>query len=543
MPTSITMETIHDDIQRLGIKTIELQYIDPMGGVHSNILNAMKLKKIAEDNYVLVPNDIEATLDGSSIPGFQNIDRTGLQIVPGPKPRIYIDPTHPTRLVIMGNTQEPNGPLYPKDPRNQAILAEEWLHKQAELGLRAMRVGPEFEFFVFPKGVDPLSLDADNAAYHCSAADNPNQDFMEEYMFALQEAGVDSRFFHPEVASYQEEIGVNCETLLRAADNVIIQREILKKLAKKHSVTVSWEPKLLDAYRETIKQKGKSAPINGSGLHTNLSFDTEAGGNAFVKYDSEGKPLTNELSDMALLCIAGILKHANSLQAFFNPSTISGARLGMGESPKFIVAGHDNRSALIRIVTIPVGQEFKTRIEVRAPDSMTCPYTWFVAAQMAMVDAMRRGMSMPRESWTFSQLEPQIIDTNFYQMSEDRREELSIPQLHTGEDILTKSIDSLFADNDYLLAKDGPFGENFEFVLLPYCETLRKEDADRELRRDAKNEDWIRANSVTPSGTGKAANHILSRTRHVFYKPAQVAVAEETLDNRLDSDPLVMGHK
>ena len=62
MPVSITMKTIHHDIQRLGIKTIELQYIDPVGGVHSNILNAMKLRQDAEGNYILVPNDIEATL-------------------------------------------------------------------------------------------------------------------------------------------------------------------------------------------------------------------------------------------------------------------------------------------------------------------------------------------------------------------------------------------------------------------------------------------------------------------------------------------------
>jgi glutamine synthetase len=501
MFTSITMETIHDDILRLGIKTIELQYLDPVGGVHCNILNATKLKKDAHGSYILVPNDIEATLDGSSIPGFQNIDKTGLEIVPGPQPRIYLDPTNPTRLVVMGNTKEPNGPLYPKDPRNQAILAEQWLSEQTDLGLKAMRVGPEFEFFVFPVGVDPLALQADNAAYHCSAADNPSQDFMEEYMLALQDAGVDSRFFHSEVATHQQEIGVNCETLLRAADNVIIQREILKKLAKKHGVTVSWEPKLLDAYRETIKQTGKPDPINGSGLHTNLSFDTDMGANAFVKYDAYGRPLTNELSDKALLCIAGVLKHANSLQAFFNPSTISGARLGMGESPKFIVAGHDNRSALIRIVTVPVGQEFKTRIEVRAPDSMTCPHTWFSAVQMAMVDAMRQGMSMPREAWVLHHLEPQIIDTNFYKMSEARRLELSIPELHIGLSILRESLSSLAGDHHYLLARNSPFGESFDAVLAPYCKTVQKEDIAREQRRDAKNAAWISAHSASPQAT------------------------------------------
>jgi glutamine synthetase len=452
------------------------------------ILNAKKLK-IEDGEYRLVPNDISGTLDGSSIPGFQNIDRTGLEIVPGPNPRIYVDPTEPTRLVVMGNTKEPNGPLYAKDPRNQAIIAENWLldadSEQASLGLKSLRVGPEFEFFVFPKGVDPFDLHADNTNYHCSAASNPSQSFMEEYMLALQAAGVDSRFFHAEVASYQQEIGINCDTLLRSADNVIIQREILKKLAKKHDVVVSWEPKLLDAYGETIKKMGGKDPINGSGLHTNISFDTVDGKNAFVTYDEEGQPVANELSDNAMLCIAGLLKHANGLQAIFNPSTISGARLGMGESPKFIVAGHDNRSALIRIVTVPKGEEFKTRIELRASDSMTCPHTWFAAAQMAMVDAMVKGRVMPQEVRAQNGLVPKIIDTNFYQMTSEERDALKIRELHVGKDILVRGLKSLRNDYDYLLSPKGPFGEEFGVVLEPYSVTILEQDTRREAHRAA----------------------------------------------------------
>lgn len=506
----INMDTIHDDIKELGIKTIELQYLDPTGDVHSLILNATKLK-LEDGQYTFVPNELSGTLDGSSIPGFQNIDRTGLEVVPGPNPRIYVDPTDQTRLVIMGNTKEPNGPLYAKDPRNQAILAEKWLLEQKDLGLKAMRVGPEFEFFVFPKGVDPLALSADNTAYHCSAANNPNQKFMEDYLSALQAAGVDSRFFHSEVASFQEEIGVNCETLLRAADNVIIQRDILKKLAKKYDVTVSWEPKLLDAYGETIKQKGKSKAINGSGLHTNLSFERDDGRNAFVTY-KDGLPVTNELSDEALLCIAGLLKHANGLQAIFNPSSISGARLGMGESPKFIVAGHDNRSAMVRIVTIPKGEEFKTRIELRASDSMTCPHTWFAAAQMAMVEAMQKGKCLSLEERAQNGLIPQIIDTNFYQMPEEERRSRRIPELHTGPDILSKSVASLEKDHDYLLSDKGPFGTDYDTVLSHYVETILETDADRETCRKATGEAWIKAQSETPAALEKARNALLEES-------------------------------
>ncbi len=508
------METIQDDIQKLGIKTIELQYLDPTGEVHSMILNATKIKKLPNGNYDFVPNEIKGTLDGSSIPGFQNIDKTGLEIVPGPRPRIYVDPTDATRLIVMGNTKEPNGPLYAKDPRNQAIIAEKWLESQTDLGLKAMRVGPEFEFFVFPKNVDPLALNADNSAYHSSASDNPHQKFMEEYLLALQAAGVDSRFFHSEVANYQEEIGVNCETLLRAADNLIIQREILKKLAKKHHVTVCWEPKLLNAYGETIKQRGKTSSINGNGLHTNLSFDTSDERNAFVTYD-EKKPVTNELSDDANLCIAGLLKHANALQVIFNPSTISGARLGMGESPKFIIAGRDNRSAMIRIVTVPEGEEFKTRIELRAADSMLCPHTWFAAAQMAMIDAIKQGRKMSRELRIKNGLVPKIINENFYEMSEKKRQDLSLLELHTGPDILSKSVESLKNDHQYLLAKNGPFGENFDEVMAPYIETIVKKDIDREISRSSTHEKWKKEQSETPVAIQLKRNELIRRSNEL----------------------------
>jgi glutamine synthetase len=497
MPHFITLETIDKDIHRLGIKTIELQYLDPTGDIHSMILSATKLSFI-DGEYKLVANDIAGTLDGSSIPGFQNIDKTGLEIVPGPNPRIYLDPTDSSRLVVMGNTKEPNGPLYAKDPRNQALIAEQWLLQQ-DLGLKALRIGPEFEFFVFPKGSDPLDFDADNTNYHCSAANNPNQAFMEDYLAALQLAGVDSRFFHAEVASHQNEVGVNCETLLRAADNVIIQRDILKKLAVKYGVSVSWEPKLLDAYGKTIMKTSKDGAINGSGLHTNMSFDTVDGKNAFVTYDEDGRPITNQLSEDAHLCIAGLLKHANGLQAIFNPSTISGARLGMGESPKFIVAGNDNRSALIRIVTIPVGEEFKTRIELRASDSMCCPHTWFAAAQMAMVDAIKSGRGKTKQAREALGLIPNIINTNFYQMPEKDRLEHGIPELHTGPDILRRSIHSFEGDHAYLLSPNGPFSEHFESVLKPYLDTIIEADRHREILRSVNAAKWIEAHAAAPS--------------------------------------------
>ena len=128
---------------------------------------------------------------------------------------------------------------------------------------------------------------------------------------------------------------------------------------------------------------------------------------------------------------------------------------------------------------------------------MACPHTWFVAAQMAMVDAMRRGRKMSREERIKNGLDPQIVNDNFYEMSESKRHDLSLHELHTGPDVLIKSVKSLEDDHRYLLAINGPFGENFDVVLAPYVETVLNKDADREICRKSIHEEWKKAQSKT----------------------------------------------
>ena len=510
----ITKDTIEKDIQRLNIEFIELQYLQSNGEVHSLVLNAHK-EKIGEDGSVtsvpLAWDDIKGTLDGSSIGGFQTIEKTGLEVVPGPNPTVYLDHSakNKNRIVIMGNTKYIGGDYYPKDPRYQIYKAQQLLVNR-KLGLSEMFVGPEFEFFVFPKGIDPLAFDADNTDYHLSSASNPNQDFMEEYLLTLRNIGIKTVFFHSEVASFQQEIGIEFDTASLAADKVIILRQTLKKLANIHGLKVSWEPKQLNAYGETINKIGTSEAINGSGLHTNLSFARDDKKNAFVTYDADGKAITNELSDVANLAIAGLLNHTLGLQAFFNPSTISGARLGGAcESPVSVVAGRDNRSSLVRIVSVPEGQERQTRIELRASDSMSCPHTLYAALLMAMVDAIEKGRGISLEERAKNGLIPKIVDKNIYEMPEETRCALNITKLHTGDDILRKGITSLQEDHAYLLDPKGPFGTDYKQILEPYTKAILKADADRERCRAEAGKKWIKAQSETPAALEIARNALL----------------------------------
>jgi glutamine synthetase len=121
---------------------------------------------------------------------------------------------------------------------------------------------------------------------------------------------------------------------------------------------------------------------NGSGMHTHLSFWKDGvplfAGNGYAG-----------LSDMALHAIGGILKHANSLLAFTNPTTNSYKRLVPGyEAPVNLAYSQRNRSAACRIPMYSSDPKSK-RIEFRCPDPSCNPYLAFAALSMAAIDGIQ----------------------------------------------------------------------------------------------------------------------------------------------------------
>src|SRR5205085_9761124 len=193
----------------------------------------------------------------------------------------------------------------------------------------------------------------------------------------------------------QAEIEFRVDTLVQAADTMMLYKYIIKNVARRHGKTVTFMPKPL--YGD-----------NGSGMHTHQSLW------------KKGKPLFagNEyagLSKMALYYIGGLLKHAPSLLALTNPTTNSYKRLVPGyEAPVNLAYSKGNRSAAIRIPMYSDSPKAK-RVEFRCPDGTANPYLAFSAMLMAGLDGIQ------------NKIEPgEAMEQDIYHLSE--KELKNIPQ-------------------------------------------------------------------------------------------------------------------
>ena len=189
-------------------------------------------------------------------------------------------------------------------------------------------------------------------------------------------------------------------TLLHAADEVMLFKYIIKNIAWANGKTATFMPKPLEG-------------VQGSGMHLHLSLfsgDT----NAFY---SEDDP--NNLSPVAKSFMAGLLRHAAEITAVTNQTVNSYKRLVPGfEAPVHISWARNNRSGLIRVPIPKRGSISATRIEYRSPDPACNPYLAFSVILAAGMKGIREGY----------ELEPEA-DANLFEMDDAALDKLGIRQL------------------------------------------------------------------------------------------------------------------
>ena len=384
----------------------------------------------------------ELAFDGSSIRGFQAIHESDMALRPDLS-TARVDPFRRDKtLNVNFFIHDPiTGEEYSRDPRNVAKKAEAYL---ASTGIADTAFfGPEAEFYIFDNV--RFATTANESFYHIDSeagawntgSEKENRgykvrykggyfpvppvdhfaDLRAEISLELQKSGLAVERQHHEVGTAgQAEINYKFNTLLAAADDVMLFKYIVKNVAWRNGKTATFMPK----------------PIfgdNGSGMHCHQSL-WSAGEPLF--YDEQGYA---GLSDTARYYIGGILKHAPSLLAFTNPTVNSYHRLVPGfEAPVNLVYSQRNRSAAIRIPITGANPKAK-RIEFRAPDSSGNPYLAFSAMLMAGLDGIK------------NKIEPvEPVDKDLYELAPE--EHANVPQVPTS---LPAVLDALEADHEFLL--------------------------------------------------------------------------------------------
>ncbi|GBE08868.1 MAG TPA: glutamate--ammonia ligase [Gammaproteobacteria bacterium] len=418
-----------------GVKFIDFRFTDTHG----------------KEQHVSVPaHTVDVSLfedgkmfDGSSIAGWKGINESDMILMPDASTAVmdpfFDDPT----LIIRCDILEPTtGEGYERDPRSIAHRAEAYL-KSTGIADTAY-FGPEPEFFVFDDvrwGNDMkgsfFKIDSDESSWNSAKVfEDGNighrpgvkggyfpvppvdslQDLRSAMCLTMEEMGIEVEVHHHEVATAgQCEIGTRFNTLVKRADDNQTLKYCVLNIAHAYGKTATFMPK----------------PVvgdNGNGMHVHMSL-AKNGENIFSGDEYGG------LSEAALYCIGGIIKHAKALNAFTNASTNSYKRLVPGfEAPVMLAYSARNRSASIRIPfdSNPKGR----RIEIRFPDSTANPYLAFSAMLMAGLDGITNKIH-PGDA----------MDKDLYDLPAE--EEADIPKVAAS---FEEALAALDGDRDFLKA-------------------------------------------------------------------------------------------
>lgn len=171
---------------------------------------------------------------------------------------------------------------------------------------------------------------------------------------AAKAQGIPAETVISEYAPGQYELTLNYRTdVLRAADDLVMLKRIVRAQARRHGVTACFMAKPIEKYA-------------GSGMHFHVSLVDDSGRNVFAENDGEGwKPeLLHALGGLATTMAESMLvfaPHANSWRRFVSRSY----------APVAPTWGVNNRSVALRV---PAGEVKARRIEHRPSGVDANPY-------------------------------------------------------------------------------------------------------------------------------------------------------------------------
>ena len=358
-----------------GAKIVDLQFVDIFGNLKfkSVTIDEFRDGNVFKDGF---------KIDGSSIYGYGvPVEESDLLIIPDPETfnpvpwaqdvwRAICNVYHPRKTKegyqpFEGDTRLLLANAVRRIPQ---VLSKAMDIKGKEFGFY---VAPELEFFLLTRAGEGFCRIDDKGYFDAPPA--LGRTTLGRIMEAMGKMGIRYEAYHKEVAPSQYEVDFRYGNAVRIADATITLKDIIRQYAQREGLVATFMPKPFEG-------------MNGSGMHTHQNLvQVVDGKKTNLFYDARKE----DLSDIALHFIGGLLEHARGVTALTNPICNSYKRLIPGwEAPVTIAWGRRNRTALIRV---PFDSPASARIEYRSPDPSANPYLAFTAMLAAGLDGIEKG--------------------------------------------------------------------------------------------------------------------------------------------------------
>ncbi len=246
-----------------------------------------------------------------------------------------------------------NGKPVEASPR---VMLKKQIKKLSKQGL-VMKSGVECEYFLISPDGNSIADPKDTQSKPCydQSALMRRYDLIKEICDCMIEMGWGPYQNDHEDANGQFEMNWDYSDCLKTADRHTFFKYMVKTIAEKHGLRATFMPKPFEN-------------LTGNGCHAHISV-WDGKKNKFLDKSNE-----LGLSKTAYNFLGGVIKHASSLSAFFNPTINSYRRInapptksGASWSPSSISYTGNNRTHMIRIPD-------PGRFELRLMDGSANPY-------------------------------------------------------------------------------------------------------------------------------------------------------------------------
>jgi glutamine synthetase len=239
-------------------------------------------------------------------------------------------------------------------------------------------VGHEMEFVLV--GPDGSALPSHMWAQYGLAGVLEFEGFLRDVIDASTRSGVAIEQFHPEYGVNQFEISLSPQSPVAAADQLVLMRIIIGRVARRYGLRVSLSP----------------VPFAGSvGSGSHQHFSMKRGDTPLFSNGTGAAGMTPEGES----AVAGLLAGLPDAQGVLCGSVLSGLRMQPGHwSGAYVCWGTENREAAVRFLIGGPSNPLGANVEVKVIDPSANPYYATAAILGLALDGIQRKLPLPPET-------------------------------------------------------------------------------------------------------------------------------------------------